>query len=262
MEEDQQPAPPGVEPVVLPPHQPPQPPPAWMIPPPVNMQQQFQQFQHFQWLIQNMQPGAAASQQQAAPAQPQPVASAPPRLTLTPFWPSNPAPWFRLAEGAFNTHHVTDSNLRFDLVLPALPEPALNQLRDILRIADTLTDPYETLKKELIRLYMPNKLDQLNRLIFSPELGAQQPSQLMQTFLANLPEGEPEGLIFKHLWMMKLPEDLRDQVAKKIEQLDARQLAEYADTRWHVRNARRPPGKAVAAFSVSDDVEELVWWPN
>ena len=60
----------------------------------------------------------------------------------------------------------------------------------------------------------------------------------MRSLLACLPAGEPAGLLFNHLVLLKLPGDLCNQVAKKMERLDARELAEYADTCWHMRNSK------------------------
>ena len=56
----------------------------------------------------------------------------------------------------------------------------------------------------------------------------------------------------KHLFLLKLPGKLSDQVAKKMERLDARELAEYADTHWHVKNSKKCPGKVVAAVEAAD----------
>ena len=224
-EQQQQPGPPGVD-------FPPQPPPQWLPPP--NMQQFQQQFQMPWWPVQ---------QQHQAPH----------RVTLTPFWLSAPAAWFRLAEATFHRLNVVDPNLQFDLTLPALQESTVAQLQDILQAADNLPNPYEALKAELIRQHAPNVLEQLNKIVFSPELGGQPPSQLMRTLLTHLPAGEPAGLLFKHLFLLRLPEDLREQVSKKIERLDARELAEYADTRWHVRNAKRSGGKTVAAVGAAEE---------
>ena len=218
-QQQQQPGPPGMD------FQP-QLPPQWLPPP--NMQHFQQQFQMPWW-----------------PAQQQP--QAPPRVTLTPFWPSAPAAWFRLAEATFHRLHAVDLILQFDLILPALLELTVAQLQDILQEADNLPNPDESLKAELIRQHSHNVLEQLNRIVYAPELGRQPPSQLMQTLLTHLPAGEPAGLLFKHLFLLRLPEDLREQVSKKIKRLDARELAEYADTCWHVRNAKRSGGKAVTA---------------
>ena len=95
------------------------------------------------------------------------------------------------------------------------------QLQDILQAADNLPNPYESLKAKLIRQHSPNVPEQLNRIVYAPKLGRQPPSQLMQTLLTHLPASKPAGLLFKHLFLLRLPEDLREQVSKKIERLDA-----------------------------------------
>ena len=143
---------------------------------------------------------------------------------------------------------MQDVHLRFDFVLPALPENALTQLR----APDTLTDPYEALKAELIRQISPNIHEQLNKLVYALELGGQARTQLMRSLLACLPAGEPAGLLFKHLFLLKLPGDLCDQVAKKMERLDALEQADYADTRWHVPNSKKAPNKIVVAVEPAD----------
>ena len=76
--------------------------------------------------------------------------------------------------GTFNRLNVHHGHLRFDFALSALPENALTQLGDILRAADTLADPYEALKAELTRQFSPNVHDQLNMLVYTPELGGQE----------------------------------------------------------------------------------------
>ena len=165
-EQQQQPGPPGVD---LPPQLPPQ----WLPPPKMQQMQHMQQQLQIPWW----------------PAQQQP--QAPPRVTLTPFWPSAAAAWFWLAEATFHRLHMA-------------------QLQDKQRQAsDNLPNPYESLKAELIRQHSPNVLEQLNRIVYALELGGQPPSQLMQTRLTHLPMGEPVGLLFKHLFLLRLPEDLR-----------------------------------------------------
>ena len=146
----------------------------------------------------------------------------PQRITLTPFWARDPQAWFRLAESSFARGNVRDPVHRFDLVLQALSEDTIEQVRDILRNADTLPNPYEAIKEELIRQLAPNVLEQLNGIVFAPELGGQPPSQLMKKLLSLLPAGEPPGLLFKHHFILRLPSDIRDQVAKKIQRLDAK----------------------------------------
>ena len=152
----------------------------------------------------------------------------------------------------FNRLNMHDVHLRFDYGLPALPESALTQLRDNLHTADALPNPYDALKAELIWQFSPNVHEQLNKIVFAPELCGQAPTQLMRTLMVCLPPGEPPGLLFMHLFFLKLPGDLCDQVAKKMERLDARELAENTYTCWHVRNSKKGPGKVVAAVESTE----------
>ena len=187
---------------------------------------------------------------------PPPQSAKKPFIELPTFWSKDPAAWFGLADGAFQREGVLDSRHRFDITLKFINEELVEQLRDVLRSVDSLENPYGTLRAELIRLCSPNILEQLNGIVFLPELGGQPPSQLMNKMLSLLPAGEPAGLLFKHHFVLRMPADIRDQVAKKMEKLGAKELAEYADTRWHVRNSRPPTTCTVAAVKQAD-VDEL-----
>ena len=68
----------------------------------------------------------------------------------------------------------------------------------------------------------------------------------------------PAGLLFKHLFLLRLLEYLREQVSKKIGRLDARELAEYADTHWHMRNAKCSGGKTIATVGAADETPGAV----
>ena len=63
--------------------------------------------------------------------------------------------WFTLAESTFNRSGVTNTRLRFDLVLPALPEEVTEQVRGILHAVDDIADPYRALKVRLLDLFTP-----------------------------------------------------------------------------------------------------------
>ena len=63
---------------------------------------------------------------------------APPKVKLPPFWAKDPLSWFTLVESTFNRHDVVNSWLRFDLVLSALPEEVIEQIRGLLRAAEHL----------------------------------------------------------------------------------------------------------------------------
>lgn len=162
---------------------------------------------------------------------------APPKLYLPDFWPKQPAPWFELAESHLQAAGVFAPRQMFNMVLPFLPATAIGDLGDILAGAATAANPYLDLKEEMIRRFTPCVAEQLDGIIFAPELGGQRPSQLMRSMLSMLPLGEQPGLLFKRLFVLKLPADIQPEVSKKISRLTARELAEYADSRWDNRNS-------------------------
>ena len=69
--------------------------------------------------------------------------AAPTKVKLPPFWTGDSCSWFALAESTFNCSNIADTQLRFDLVLPALPEEVIEQLRGILHTPLT-TSPTPT----------------------------------------------------------------------------------------------------------------------
>ena len=93
-----------------------------------------------------------------------------PKVKLPPFWPKDPNSWFTLAESTFNRHNMVDSRLRFDLVLPALPEEVIEQICGVMRAIDHLDCPYMDLKARLLRLLTPKPADISLKLIHGREL--------------------------------------------------------------------------------------------
>ena len=78
---------------------------------------------------------------------------------------------------------MTHPWLRFDLVLPALPEEVIEQIRGILHAVDNIADPYRALKIQLLDLFTPKPLDQCQKIIHGGKLGDRRHSQLMESTL-------------------------------------------------------------------------------
>ena len=57
--------------------------------------------------------------------------------------PADSHSWFALAESSFHRSGIADSRLCFDLVLPALPEEVIEQLRSILHTVNDIADPQD-----------------------------------------------------------------------------------------------------------------------
>lgn len=200
----------------------------------------------------------AQAQQLAPPVNPfiQPQWGAAPRpnkVNLTDFWPKQAEAWFNFAEGQCHDAGIFESRAIFNACLKALPTTLVEDLGPLLRAAPTLPDPFAQLRAEVVRRHTPCVQELLNNIVFSPELGGRPPSELMRSLLLSLPVGEPAGLLFKHLFVLKLPADLQEAVGRRLTELDPAALAEYADQRWHLRNS----GKAPTAAGIVAALDEL-----
>ena len=72
----------------------------------------------------------------------------PPRINLTPFWTKDTRSWFMLTESTFNRYGVHNSRLMFDLLLPALPDEAFEQVRAILHSVSETSVPFQHAERE------------------------------------------------------------------------------------------------------------------
>ena len=179
-------------------------------------------------------------------------------MKLLSFWTKDTCSWFTLAESTFNRSGIADPQLHFDLVLPALPEEVIQQLRGIVHAVNDITDPYRALKIRLLDLFTPKPLDQCQKIINGGDLGDMRPSQLMEDMLALLPPGEPEGMLFKTHFINRLLVTILDHVVTASFTLTSTEMAAVADNLWFARNSRQSDSKhhpLVAA--VQEDVEEI-----
>ena len=212
------------------------PPPAATVPPPGFGPAWYQQ--QLPWFL-----PAAGQQAWTSPSPP----SQPQKVKLPPFWHKDATAWFNLADSIFDGLRMAGSVARYQQVLMALPTDVVEKVRGVINAAAGMQDPYMALRERVIEMLAPNTLEQLNSIIWGPELGGQRPSELMEAMLANLPAGEADGLLFKALFLHRLPADIRDLVALQLQRLQSRELAAHADSLWFARNAKRTGGAEVVA---------------
>lgn len=76
-------------------------------------------------------------------------------VKLPPFWPADPEIWFAEVEAHFTTKRLTSQKTRFNYVIASLsPEVAIKILRDLV-LKPPETNPYDTLKQQLIKRTAP-----------------------------------------------------------------------------------------------------------
>jgi hypothetical protein len=171
------------------------------------------------------------------------------KVSLPDFWPSSPAAWFENAEAEMVSKGVVGQQAMYRAVLKSIPACHLERARGVLSLATTSAQPYLDLKNRLVELLTPSTLERCESILWGAELGGRRPSELMDTMLAALPVTEPAGFLFKTIFLNRLPSDMRDHVAVQFQQLEAKQLAQFADAIWDARNSKKA---TVAAVSVPE----------
>lgn len=163
------------------------------------------------------------------------AATASPQLSkvhLTQFWTHEPAVWFSHAEALFRNFNVEEDRDKFSLLLPTLSPETLVRVASIVRAPQLLATPYISLKQRLLEVYQRDPWSQVCGLLHFRQLGDVQPSQLMDEMKAQLPVGEPESMLFKALFLERMPPEVRAHVQPTARAMDCQQLAALADSIW------------------------------
>ena len=136
--------------------------------------------------------------------------TAPSRIKILEFIEGDPETWFDVCESTFLIHGVTDSEMKFHLLISALPSRITVKLRDVLRVQDA-KNKYKILKDRLLSLYGLTPHEAFKALVALPPLGInQRPSELFSSMCALLPTGEDTSAwLFKHMFIAKLPQSLQ-----------------------------------------------------
>ncbi|KAM7289137.1 uncharacterized protein ISCGN_029270 [Ixodes scapularis] len=151
-------------------------------------------------------------------------------LRLPRFWTADPQLWFAQVESQFTTSHITSQAQRFHHVVAALPPETAVDIRDIILEPPT-TNPYDTLKAELIKRTSASEHRRLQQLLTSEELGDRTPSQLLRRLQQLLGERAAtfDPALLRELFLQRLPNNLR-MVLTSASGLALVQLAQLADT--------------------------------
>lgn len=166
------------------------------------------------------------------------------------FWVDDPESWFGQAEASFRRSRVTDSMTKYDHILMKLPSQVVKSIRDLMRTAETAPDPYEQLKARLLKSFAPTKWQAAHAVVHHADLGDRRPSQLMDSMLAAMPDGEQPGILFQYLFLERLPADMQNHLTTlKFE--SPRAMAEHADILWDSRNSRQSVASVSAVRPVS-----------
>jgi hypothetical protein len=165
-------------------------------------------------------------------------------VKLPEFWLDDPEMWFAQAEAHFRRAGITVSSTKYDYVLVQLPAKARTSVREIVRAADTLDDPYEQVKTKLTASYTKSRWRLVFELFDHPDLGDRRPSELMDALLALLSPNEIPGDLFMGQFLKRLPAEMRTQLALEDFKNPA-QLAATADSLWDAKGGLQAAVSAV-----------------
>ncbi len=144
---------------------------------------------------------------------PVPAAGAPHaigQIKLPPFWPEDPASWFRLAEGQFTLRNVADPVTRYYHVLAALSVDSVRLVRHVLH-DDTGPESYDRLRASLLASHTLSNDQKMERMIRLPPLCDRKPSVMLAEMLEYCPAGESATAFFCWLLRLALARRIRGQ---------------------------------------------------
>ncbi|KAK2578226.1 hypothetical protein KPH14_009771 [Odynerus spinipes] len=94
---------------------------------------------------------------------------------LIPFWKNKSHIWFIQIEAEFETKNIRSDNTKYNAVITALDEVALEEVSDIIGTPPA-QDKYNNLKQSLIKRFTDYTSRQLHKLLNELELGDKKPS--------------------------------------------------------------------------------------
>eukprot|EP00795_Rhopilema_esculentum_P017874 gene17874-biopygen608 len=165
-------------------------------------------------------------------------------IKIPPFWPNDPAVWFAQVEAQFLTRQITAQNTKFAYVISSLSPEIAQEIRDLI-LSPPADRPYDTLKTELIRRTSASEQQRLQQLLISEELGDKKPSQFLRKLRQLLGDNPLEDGLLRHLFLQRLPTNVKLILASTPDTVSIDDLASLADKILDVA----PPQHSLAAIS-------------
>jgi len=172
----------------------------------------------------------------------------PPRVVtmqLPPFWSERPLSWFSAVKARFRLHHVVEEQVKFDLLVTALPQSVAAAVADVID-QPPMQYQYTALKHRLLETHELSDYQKLEQLFKMGPLGGRRPSELLTAMLEFCPRGEESNRFFTHMFLQRLPAELRILLGED-DHRDPRPLAVKADQLWAVNGAKAAHIAAVAS---------------
>ena len=155
---------------------------------------------------------------------------------------AKPALWKSMFESFLFLQQGTEptEETKYHLCLATLPVDVLNRIDSFL-ISPPTTNQYTALTELLLKLYQPSEHQNSKSLLLLPMLGDQKPSDFLNTMIALVIPGMVETMLFRTLYITKLPPYLQEHLKWVGEAVPIRELADTADKFYRVKDPNPPP---------------------
>jgi len=144
----------------------------------------------------------------------QPLHAPAPHVVLPPFRPSRPAAWFGQVENIFRLRRVVDQRDQFGYAIAMLGEDQTLEIDDLLEQFPPPPDAFTRLKQRLLATHALDSYQRVEQLLEMPPLGGQRPSVMLAQMKQLLPPGEEKSVLFRCLFLKRLPRELRLALAE------------------------------------------------
>jgi hypothetical protein len=153
-------------------------------------------------------------------------------LRLPLFWAENSEAWFGIAESRFRLRNIENEQVKFDLVVNALPKECLRTVLDLVTNPPE-EDAFEAIKERLSEHHNLTEFQHVEKIHAMEVLGGRKPSELLHEMLELCPTGHEASSFFLFLFLQCLPSFLRIML-REDDYEDIRAVAVKADKLWAI----------------------------
>ena len=160
-----------------------------------------------------------------------------PNIQLQPFWKQDVQAWFISTEAHFRYANITSEDLRFLMVVRALPCEMVQEFSETIQNPPE-NRPYTEFKAMLIQKNTISDEARMKLLLAHEQLGDRLPSDMLRSMKRLLGNRTLDPALFKTMFLQRLPNEIRSILAPMETTSEAIQLAETADRVCQVQRPR------------------------
>lgn len=170
---------------------------------------------------------------------------------LPKFEPTDPELWFAIADRSFEAANITSERCKFCHAAAHLGLTHTSEVKDLI-LNPPDTNPYTSLKEELIRRLGTSQAAKTKKLLEHEVMGDLKPTQFLRRLKDLGGQAVGDGLI-KTLWMSRLP-TLAQAILASHQSLDLQNLAKIADSIVETSSVSQLNVNTIATSTPTEDI--------